>query len=151
IRRVATFAAPFVLAASTGCGAAPAYEPKPLTLDREVEIDDDDIRKAFEAKPQMPEHLTVAFYSMGSHDERTLGPGSRAADAPPVAGQQNDAELAAMLAKLPGVDDVYRVPAIAVTGERRYGGGYGYGEPREELSVKKLRLVAARAHADVLV
>lgn len=137
-------------AALTGCGYA-SYQPRPLSVGSDAEIDDDDIRKAFEAKPQLPEHMTVAFYSLGSHDERTLGPASPDGGAQPLAGEQNDAELEAMLAKLPGVDSVYRIPAVAVSGERRYGGGYGYGQPDEALSMKKLRLIAARAHADVLV
>jgi hypothetical protein len=137
--------------AASGCSVA-SYQPRPLQLDREVEIDDEDIRKAFEAKPQMPAKMTVAFFSLGSQDERTLGPGATA-PGPPAAGEQNDAALAAMLARLPGVEDVYRVPAVAVTGERRFASGPGaYGAPPpQELSIKKLRLVAARAHADVLV
>jgi hypothetical protein len=149
-RRVAPFAALALAAATTGCGVQ-SYQPRSLPIDREAEIDDESIRKAFEAKPQMPEHMTVAFYSLGTHDERTLGAGS-GSDAPPIAGEQNDAELEAMLAKLPGVDGVYRIPAVAVSGERRFDGGYAYGYAQpQELSVKKLRLVAARAHADVLV
>jgi hypothetical protein len=151
-RRVVSCAALVALAATTGCSVA-TYQPRSLPLDREAEIDDDDIRKAFEAKPQLPARMTVAFYSLGTHDERTLGPGGKDADDEPLAGLQNDAELEAMLAKLPGVDGVYRIPAVAVSGQQRYGGehGHGYGAPAAELSVKKLRLIAARAHADVLV
>jgi len=148
VRRALCFAALAVLAAPAGCGVA-TYQPRPLPIDREAEIDDDDIRKAFEAKPQLPEHMTVAFYALGTHDERTLGVAGQARETAPIAGQQNDIELEAMLAELPGVDGVYRIPAIAVSGQRRYGSGHG--QPEEALSVKKLRLIAARAHADVLL
>ncbi len=151
LRPLARLAAALTVAlaslASIGCGGMATYRPRPLDVDREVEIDDDDIRKAFEAKPQLPERATVAFYSLGSHDERTLGAGSGPTLA--AAGGANDAELERMLAALPGVDGVYRVPAAAVTGERRYDPVYGRQESAP--SIKKLRLIAARAHADILV
>jgi hypothetical protein len=133
---------------AAGCGGQ-MYRPKPvMDLDPLQEIDDEDIRKAFEAKPQMPDNVTVAYYTAGTHDERSFG--QQVSGEPGKAGSNNDSRLETMLWRLPGVDGIYRIPAIAVSGERRYEPGNPYaGTP--PLSVKKLRLLAARAHADVLV
>jgi hypothetical protein len=95
-------------------------------MDRDVEIDDEDIRKAFAARPQLPTTaFHVAYYTFDPEIVKDL-----------------DATLAAV----PGVASVYRIPPLLVTGLRRVD----EVAPRE-VSVKKLRLLAARAHADVLV
>lgn len=127
--------AALALVALSGCGTShmPARSAG-FQMDREAEIDDEDIRKAFEARPQMPtSSMRLAYYTLD----------------PEVA-----PDLEKILTALPGVTSVYRIPSLLVTGERRLsernGNGYGYGPPRE-VSLKKLRLLSARANADVLV
>jgi hypothetical protein len=113
-----------------GCGGA--YQPSraaPLEIDPAVEIDDEDVRKAFEARPQLAERVHVAFY--------TFDP--KRAD-----------EIGKMLGRLPGVESVYRIPPLVVTGQRRFQETSPW-EPPREISIKKLRLLAARARADVLI
>lgn len=121
---------PFLLSALTGCGVA--YQPArnaSFEVDSSKQIDDDDIKKAFEAKPQMPREVRVAYYTFD----------------PEIA-----KDLDATLAKLPGVVSVYRIPPLMVSGQRRIDEGNSWAPPKE-VTVKKLRLFAARAHADVLI
>jgi hypothetical protein len=123
----------FALAALLPACGVRTYQPSrnaAFEIDRDVEIDDDDIRKAYEARPQLPTAaLNLAYYTFD----------------PEIA-----KDLDATLAAVPGVASVYRIPPLLVTGERRVDEGNHFGPPRE-VSVKKLRLLAARAHADVLV
>jgi hypothetical protein len=93
------------------------------------EIDDTDVAKAFEAHPQIGEKMRVAYYTFDD---------TRADD------------VEKMLATVPGVTTTYRIPKLLVSGQRRFEERWSYG-PQPELSVKKLRLLAARAHADVLL
>jgi hypothetical protein len=119
------------LALLSGCGMA-VYQPSKTAafeLDAAKEINDDDVKKAFEARPQLGEKLNVAYYSFDP---------SRAAD------------IETMLAGVPGVVSVYRLPQLMVTGEKRYDEHRSWAPPAE-VSLKKLRLLAARAHADVLL
>jgi dihydroneopterin aldolase len=123
-------AAALGLSALTGCGTT--YQPAraaAFELDPAAHIDDDDIRKAFEARPQLSADLHVAYYCFD----------------PAVA-----RDLDAVLAGMPGVASVYRIPSLMVTGQRRLEEQSAWLPPRE-VTVKKLRLFAARAHADVLV
>lgn len=121
--------------ALTGCGAT--YQPgraAAFQLDASASIDDEDIRKAFEARPQLPGQIHLAYYTFD-----------------PAVAKDLDAALAA----IPGVVSVYRIPALMVSGQRRIDeqspwGGWGGGAGRD-VTVKKLRLFAARAHADALV
>ncbi|MCC6559368.1 MAG: hypothetical protein IT372_41120 [Polyangiaceae bacterium] len=125
---LATLAAAPLLA---GCGTA-VYRPNTagqVDLDPALEINDEDVRKAFEARPQLQPSLAVACYSFDP----------RRAD-----------ELDGMVRSLPGVRSVYRIPPLLVTGERRFQEVSPW-EPPKPVSVKKLRLLAARAHADVLM
>lgn len=118
------------LAALAGCGGA--YAPGRVAgfdLDSDKQIDDDDIRKAFDARPQMPDRMAVAYYTFD-----------------PEIGKDVEATLAA----LPGVERVYRIPPLLVNGQRRIDEQNPWA-PRREVTVKKLRLLAARAHTDVLV
>jgi hypothetical protein len=48
------------------------------------------------------------------------------------------------------VVSTYRIPKLLVTGQRRFQEPL-WGQPTPEVSVKKLRLLAARAHTDILV
>jgi hypothetical protein len=118
------------LAATTGCGMT--YQPARAAgfeMDATAQIDDDDIRKAFEARPQLPGELKVAYYTFDPAIARDL-----------------DVSLAA----IPGVTHVYRIPPLLVSGERRADEQSPWAT-RHEVTVKKLRLLAARAHADALV
>jgi len=127
--RCLAFAA-LALAGLSGCGGA--YLPgrtAGFDADGATQIDDEDIRKAFEARPQLPGAVRVAYYSFD----------------PLIA---KDVEAA--LATLPGVTSVYPIPALLVTGQRRIEEMNGSGSGRD-VTVKKLRLLAARAHADALV
>jgi hypothetical protein len=121
---------PFLLSALTGCGVA--YQPArnaTFEVDSSKQIDDDDIKKAYEAKPQMPREVRVAYYTFD----------------PEIA-----KDLDVTLAKLPGVVSVYRIPPLMVTGQRRLDQENPWAQPKD-VTVKKLRLFAARAHADVLI
>ena len=121
-----------VLTIAVGCGGG-SYQPSrtaSFQVDAEREIDDDDIRKAFDARPQMPSSdIRLSYYTFD----------------PEIAG-----DLDTTLAGTAGVSSVYRIPPLLVTGQRRDQNSYGYGPP-QEVSIKKLRLLAARAKTDVLV
>src|SRR4051812_28852009 len=101
------------IAALSGCGGN--YQPSRsvnFEMDREAEIDDEDIRKAFEARPQMPRSsMKIAYYTFD----------------PEIV-----ADLDKTLAALPGVERVYRIPPLLVTGQRRLNEGdmYMMGPPR---------------------
>jgi hypothetical protein len=128
--RASLLALPLALASLTGCGVA--YQPgrgAAFDVDGAKQIDDDDIRKAFEARPQLPARMRVAYYTFDPEIAR---------------------DLDASLAKVPGVASVYRIPALMVSGQRRADEQNPWG-PQREITVKKLRLFAARAHADVLI
>ncbi len=119
---------------SVGCGSG-TYVTRGAVLSGsgpEREIDDDDIRKAFEARPQLGPSFRVAYFSLDP---------------------DKGAEVEALAKTIPGVTDVYAIPTILVTGEPRLGAvnPYGPSPSPEVVSLKKLRLLAARAHADVLL
>lgn len=119
------------LSCAAGCGGS-MYQASSGTrfdADDPREIDDEDVAKAFAARPQLPATMKVAYFSFDD---------AKADD------------VDAMLRDLPGVVSTYRVPALLVTGQRRYDEVSPWAPP-QPLGVKKLRLIAARAHADVLV
>ncbi len=117
---------------ASGCGGA-AYQASggaKFEVDGAGrEIDDTDVAKAFEAHPQMSDRVRVAYYTFDD---------------------QHADDVDKMLGAVPGVTSTYRIPKLLVSGQRRYQEP-GYGQAAPETSVKKLRLLAARAHADVLV
>ncbi len=91
--------AAFSLAGLAGCGVS--YTPARTAgfdLDASAQIDDEDIRKAFEARPQLPGTVRLAYY--------TFDPGIAK-------------DLDAAFAQVPGISGVYRIPPLLVTGERR--------------------------------
>lgn len=99
--------------------------------DASSQIDDEDVRKAFEARPQLAEHPNVAYYSLDA---------------------SKNADIERVLHAIPGVGTLYAIPPLAVTGARRFDETPSWGAPpAQPLSVKKLRLLAARAHCDVVV
>lgn len=119
-----------LLAVGSGCGAAyQASSGSQFAVDAAKEIDDVDIAKAFAASPQMGQHVKVAYYTFDD---------ARADDIEKTIGQ------------VPNVASVYRIPPLLVTGKRRFHETSPWAPP-QEVGVKKLRLLAARAHADVLV
>jgi len=114
-----------------GCGGSmyQASNGARLELDAAREVNDEDVKKAFDAAPQLPERSRVAYFTFDD----------RKAD-----------DVGTMLSSLPHVSDTYRIPRLLVTGKRRFEEASPW-EPARALSVKQLRLLAARAHADVLV
>jgi hypothetical protein len=93
------------------------------------EVDDTDVLKAFEASPQLGEKSRVAYYTFDdAHAE----------------------DVTKAIASAPNVSSVYQIPTLLVSGKRKFQENASYAQP-QELSIKKLRLLAARAHADVLV
>jgi hypothetical protein len=128
---LAVAAAALSLSFAAGCGAR-VYQPSrtaAFELDAATEINDDDVRKAFEARPQMPEKARVAYFSFD-----------------PSKADAIDASLRA----LPGVSGTYRIPALLATGQRRFDEPRPW-DPPAPFSMKKVRLLAARAHCDLVV
>ena len=76
------------------------------------------------AKPQLPAKPSVTYYVFD--DEYAVG-------------------VKEMLGTLPQVQSTYRIPALMVSGKRRFDSKqrqpYGYSEPTKPLSMKKLRLL----------
>ncbi|MBW2456285.1 MAG: hypothetical protein JRI68_17330 [Deltaproteobacteria bacterium] len=121
---------------ATGCGSA-VYRPARdagFELDPAFEINDDDVLKAYRARPQLPERVHVSYYSFDPKRTEEVGETVRAA---------------------PAVRSSYEIPGLLVTGKGRLHEEdslhHGYREPERPLSIKKLRLLAARANSEVLV
>ena len=119
----------FVLA---GCGVQ-VFRPSVVVDPNDArEITDGDIRKAFNARPQLRVPAALALYEMGPRDKA----------------------LPKQMKKLPGVRNLYEVPSLLVEGPRT-GSAHrrsmrSHGQ-RVVVSLKKLRLLSARARSDVLV
>ena len=111
-----------------GCGAT-VYSPGGhvgFEIEPNFEIDEAAIAQAFAAQPQMRTQNRVAFYSFDA------------------------TRLPEM--KLPGVGEVYPLPALLVEGRRTLEERRHYYSYRSKpFSIKKLRLLAARAKADLLI
>jgi hypothetical protein len=96
------------------------------------EISDQDIKKAFGARPQLRLPATLALYEMGPRDKA----------------------LPRQMKQLRGVRTVYEVPALLVGGPRpdaSRGRSMANHGRQVVVSLKKLRLLSARARSDVLV
>ena len=133
--RTALTAATLGLCLSTVACGANVYRPASsanFELDPAAEINDEDVRKAFEAKPQLESPVRIAYYSFDPKKAE---------------------ELEVMLRAQPGVADVYRLPPLMMTGERRYDDDTyrPWNEAKKPFSIKKARLLAARAHCDLLL
>jgi hypothetical protein len=117
------------LSVTTGCGGSMYQASSGMKLDVDGsgrEVDDEDVAKAFQAAPQLGAKSRVAYYTFDdAHAE----------------------DVTKAIASVPNVASVYQIPTLLVSGKRRYQ----ENTPPQELSIKKLRLLAARAHADVLV
>ncbi len=126
---------PLLFAASIGCGTS-VYMPSQVAhFDPDgpaTEIDDQDVAKAFAARPQLGDRLNVAYFSFDA---------------------SKNADVERVLHAIPGVGSVYSIPALAVTGARRFDAPAPEWQapPARPFSMKKLRLLAARAHCDVVV
>jgi hypothetical protein len=122
-----------LLCVTTACGTSSVYRPgamagfDPLTPPT---INDAEIEKAFDARPQLGEGLKVAYY--------TFDP-DRVTD------------IDEMLAGVPNVAGTYRIPSLMATGKRRFDRERHGWQPAPAFSLQKLRLLAARAHCDVLL
>jgi hypothetical protein len=117
--------------AMVGCGGA-AYSPSArvgFDPNNAREVSDQDIRAAFQARPQLGASSRVAYY--------TFDPSK----AP---------QIESTLRALPRVSGTYQIPSLLVTGQRRYDEASPW-QPTRELSIHQLRLLAARARCDVLV
>ncbi|MDB4942397.1 MAG: hypothetical protein JWP97_1931 [Labilithrix sp.] len=118
-----------LLSLVVGCGGTTYQASAGTALDVDgggKEVDDADVLKAFQASPQIGEKIRVAYFTFdGAHSEDTTS----------------------ALASVPNVASVYPIPTLLVTGQRRFQ----EPGPLQALSIKKLRLLAARGHADVLV
>ena len=99
-----------------------------MKLDQADQVSDDEIRDAFGARPQLRGPMRVAYFAFDD---------------------QRAAELERSLAGLPRVEAIYRIPELLVLGKRRFD----QEVPREPepLSIRQLRLQAARAHCQLLV
>lgn len=94
------------------------------------EINDEDVRKAFEAKPQLSRPTSVAFYTFDSH--------------------RNDS-IEAMLRQVPSVNGVLRLSSALTTRQRRLEVSPWPQELPVFPGVERLRLLAAEAQTDALV
>lgn len=113
-----------------GCGGTRVYRSSQswrVSPDAPTQVSDEDIARAFEARPQMPDRIRVAYFA--------FDPESRE-------------RLRDTLRELPGVDDVYEIAPLLVTGERRFDTA---PPAAGELDLRRLRLLAARAQCDLLV
>ena len=125
---------PLMLTAATfaaGCGTA-MYQASAGTrfdADSGREVNDADVSAAFAASPQITIDSKVAYYTFD---------------------EARSQDIEKMLANTPHVSGVYKIPALLVTGQRHFQETGAYAPP-VEVSVKKLRLFAARAHADILL
>jgi hypothetical protein len=121
------------LSCAAGCGHA-SYSPARdagFELDPVMELNDDDVMKAYEAKPQLLEKMHLSVYSF---DEKRAE------------------SLQTLVDEIPQVIGSYRLPSIMVDGKRRFERDDPYYQaPARPVSIKKLRLLAARAQSDVLV
>lgn len=105
-------------------GLATAFDAQ-----RAREVTDEDIRVAFGAHPQLPERVRVAYFSNDP---------------------ARDAAIEGAFASIHDVAEVYRIPPLLVTGQRRFDEARPWDPPRE-VGLHALRLLAARARCDALV
>lgn len=115
----------------SGCGASVFRPAAHFAIDEARQIDDGDIRTAFDAHPQLQTPAQVAYYTFDpSHQD----------------------EIDRRLRSTPGVSGVYRIPTLLVTGRRRFDEtSPAWAAPAPAVSLERLRLLAARARCDLLV
>ncbi len=115
-------------ASTLACGGSIYAPSRAINFDADgaSQIDDDDVRKAFDAKPQLRDHFNVAYFSFDA---------------------SKNADVEKAIRDVPGVESVYAIPPLVATGQHRFD----ETPSSQPLSMKKLRLLAARAHSDVLI
>jgi hypothetical protein len=115
---------------AAGCGATVFRPAAQFDLDDARQINDADIRTAFDAHPQLHTPAQVAYYTFDpTHQD----------------------EIDRRLRATPGVGRVYRIPTLLVTGRGRFDDAHRSMEPPQAVSLERLRLLAARARCDLLV
>ena len=132
VSRAFAFAAVAAFLSTSACGTA-VYRPASsaqFEVDPAAEINDEDVRKAFEAQPQLGKPVRVAYYAFDPSKVE---------------------EIESMLQAQAGVGATYRIPTLMMTGERRYDAPNPWQDRRQAFSIKKARLLAARAKCDVLL
>ena len=105
------------------------YQPgRGVRFDPGDQVSDDEIKSAFGARPQLSGPMRVAYFAF---DDR------------------HAADLERSLGGLPNVEAVYRIPELLVLGKRRFE--QSVPTEQQPLSIRQLRLHAARAHCQLLV
>lgn len=127
------FAALVASLALAGCGSMHVSRHARLRIEdtqEPVQFDEGVIRTAFEARPQLPSRVRVAFYSVDADAARTAAVRER-------------------LQSLPRVESVYEIPALLAAGRRRFDDPDV--APASAPSLRTLRVLAARAHCELLL
>jgi hypothetical protein len=118
----------FCLLALSGCGGVLSSSHPTLTVRDALATDalgDVELGALIEARPPVHDDFRVAWLAVApGHDEA----------------------LEASLTGLPGQRDAHRLSPLVAAGRRRFDEG-----GQSEISIQMLRILAARAHADVLV
>ena len=110
------------------CGAT-LYQPgRGVSFDPSDQVSDDEILAAFGARPQLRGPMRVAYFAF---DDR------------------HASDLERSLSGLPNVEAIYRIPELLVLGKRRFD--QTQTTETQPLSIRQLRLHAARAHCQLLV
>lgn len=113
------------LAALSGCGVLSSTPSTLAVRDATDGLSEAELAALLETRPQVPDDYRLAWLA--------VAPG-------------HDDALEAQLSGLPGQRDAVRLSPLVAAGRRRFDDG-----AHAEVSLQRLRLLAARAHADVLV
>jgi len=111
-----------------GCSGMDVYTPARIDPDDSRQINDEDIKKAYEAAPQLAKISNVSVFNAGN----------------------NSGDLSDVISKLPVIGKLYKIPSLLATGEISEGRYHRYRETTKPIDIKRLRLISARAHSDVL-
>src|SRR5258708_4768829 len=92
---------PFLFLVTAACGGSMYMPSRAANFDPDgtKEVDDEDVKKAFEAKPQLGERFHVAYYSFDP---------------------SKDADVEKAIGAVPGVASVYSIPPLVATGQHRF-------------------------------
>ncbi|MGM0596363.1 MAG: hypothetical protein ACQES9_04925 [Myxococcota bacterium] len=96
------------------------------------EINDEDKKKAYEAKPQIISPSRLAYYNL----------------------TRKEKNFEQELSQLENIKSTYKIPFILIEGINAENNNSYHNrrfEKKEAISIKKLRLLGARAHADLLL
>jgi hypothetical protein len=117
-------------AAASGCTTAVVQPRSDLraAMQPGTAVSDDDVLAAYRERPRLPARVRVAFYAFDDQHAGAIGE---------------------MLEKLPTVGSVFRLPSFIVSGRGRYD--TSDDDAHEPPDIRRLRLMAARARADVVM